>query len=304
MKPEGRFVAERIAAQHSNELLRGNRQAANPLKDLAQFGSKLPELLERELGGLCAGAKTVVQVREPVEWQAGAVGDRRGDAVLSSTFSIGPRDAMAIASVPGRAVLTLVDVALGGSGKKCAMPAGKLPLSAQLMFGRLEKVLVSVLAKALGYRVEDGIQLKGSSTGLEASTPFEGCKRTVLPLEITVGEGEPWELSLIFPGSAAATLLAGTSRNEAAKPAGGKSGLAPLADPLGAVPLPMKAVLVDMPIAVSALSRLKPGMVIPVSVARNVPLMVGDQVIAHGSVGAMDDRAALQLTRISSIKEK
>jgi len=44
--------------------------------------------------------------------------------------------------------------------------------------------------------------------------------------------------------------------------------------------------------------------VLPISVARSVPLMAGDQVVAHGSVGALDDHAALQLTRITSIKEK
>ena len=49
---------------------------------------------------------------------------------------------------------------------------------------------------------------------------------------------------------------------------------------------------------------LKPGMILPVAVARTVPLIAGEQVVAQGTIGAMDDRAALQLTQITSRKEK
>ena len=83
-----------------------------------------------------------------------------------------------------------------------------------------------------------------------------------------------------------------------------KSGVvAPNVEPFAGIPLPLRAILIDMAMPVSTLANLAPGTVIPVSVARSVPLMVGDQVIAHGSVGSMDDRTALQLARISLKKE-
>jgi flagellar motor switch protein FliM len=37
-------------------------------------------------------------------------------------------------------------------------------------------------------------------------------------------------------------------------------------------------------------------MVLPVSVARHVPLRVGEATIAHGTVGTLDDRVAVQIT--------
>jgi flagellar motor switch protein FliM len=37
--------------------------------------------------------------------------------------------------------------------------------------------------------------------------------------------------------------------------------------------------------------------VLPVSVARAVPLRVGETTIAHGSVGAVDERVAVQITQ-------
>ena len=60
MKPEGSFIAVRVIAQHCPELLRGTRRASNPLSELAQLGEALQDMLVRELGSLCAGAKVEV----------------------------------------------------------------------------------------------------------------------------------------------------------------------------------------------------------------------------------------------------
>jgi flagellar motor switch protein FliM len=58
----------------------------------------------------------------------------------------------------------------------------------------------------------------------------------------------------------------------------------------------MSAVLVDMQIPFTTLSALQVGQVLPVAVARSVPLKVGDKTIAHGTIGAMDDQVAVQIT--------
>ena len=305
MRPDGPFVADRVAAQHCPELLRGMRQTLNPLKELARLGERLPELLERHFAGLCAGAKVDIRVGEPVELQAGAVSDKRGDPVLNSSIAVGPKEVMMIASLPRRAVLSLVDLALGGSGKDCALPMGKLPLSAQLMFGRFEKMIAAVLAQVMGLTEDDMVKPKPSSAGIDVGTPFAGCRRTILPLEVAIGGNQPWEVALVFPGSALASLFANQPETKSIAVADrGPADASPHAEPFGGIPLPVRAILVDMAVPVSTLSKLKPGVVIPVAVARSVPLVAGDQIIAHGSVGAMDDRAALQLTRITSSKEK
>ena len=63
------------------------------------------------------------------------------------------------------------------------------------------------------------------------------------------------------------------------------------------VDLPLRAVLVDVPMSVSRLASLEPGAVIPVAVNRNVPLLTGNLTIALGCVGELDDRVALELTQ-------
>jgi flagellar motor switch protein FliM len=195
----------------------------------------------------------------------------------------------------------MVDVALGGDGKNCEVASGKLPVSAQLMFERFEKLLTAAIADALELPGQDAVRVRKSGIMPEAALPFSGCKRTVLTVRFAIASSSQYELVLTFPGAALATLFTGRSDAASGMPKGGV--VAPNAEPFAGIPLPLKAILVDMPIAVSALANLAPGTVIPVAVARSVPLMVGDHVIGHGSVGSMDDRTALQLTRTSFKKE-
>ena len=68
--------------------------------------------------------------------------------------------------------------------------------------------------------------------------------------------------------------------------------------PWSAIALPLRAVLVDMAVPLGTVAALEPGQVIPVSVARRVPLKVGGRVVGHGDVGVFDDCAALRLTAL------
>ena len=52
-----------------------------------------------------------------------------------------------------------------------------------------------------------------------------------------------------------------------------------------------------MRIPFSVIAGLEVGQVLPVAVARQVPLRVGAATVAHGIVGAVDDRVAVQITR-------
>lgn len=305
MKPEGPFIAEKVAAQHCDDLLRSTQQTFDPLAELARLGEKLPEQLERQLSGLCAGAKVRVDTGEATEIPAGLNGDKRGEPMLHSMIAVGPREVMMVASLPQRAMVGLVDLALGGSGRDTELPSGKLPMSARMMFGRLEKAVAEALAAAMGFSDRTMVKPKNAGAGADNETPFAGFKRIVLPVTVTVGEADGWELGFVFPGSAVAKLFA-DSGSKRAKPGPVEQATRPdpLAEPFGGIPLPIKAVLVDMPMLLSKLSRLKPGTVIPVSVARNVPLYAGEEIVALGSVGEVDDCAALQLTRIVTAKEK
>lgn len=300
MRPEGNFIAERLAAQHCAELLRAPRQPANPLTELSSFGERLAEVLGGQLGQLCPGAKTQVEHGQPLELIPNAPLDRRGGPVLNSTVSAGPKDANMIVSLPYSAALSLVDLALGGTGKDCTMPTGKLPMSAQLMFTRFEKALAAALAEVMELPGADAVKFRNQNNAPNAYAPFAGCKRTILPLQLQIGDAEPCELVFTFPGASLVAMF--NERDKSATAPSAAQG-SPAAEPFAGIPLPLKAVLVDMKIPVATLARLQPGVTIPITVARSVPLIAGEQVVAHGTVGAIDDCTALQLTKITAIKE-
>nr|WP_268958963.1 FliM/FliN family flagellar motor C-terminal domain-containing protein [Novosphingobium aerophilum] len=69
----------------------------------------------------------------------------------------------------------------------------------------------------------------------------------------------------------------------------------PLSEPFGDLPLQLSAILVDMRMSMATVAAIEPGMVLPVAVARQVPLRLGQATVATGTVGAADDRVALQI---------
>ncbi len=305
MKPEGSFIAERVVAMHCDELAKRKSAAPDPLRELARLGDTIPLVLEKRLSKLCAGAKVSVQVGKPMEQEGDSAQPGAEDPLLECMIAVGRKKAILTVSLPTSAVLRFVDLALGGNGWDYKVAGGTLPLSAKLMFGRVQHALVSVLAASLDLPETTFVQLGDSDVGREAKEVLSSCKRAVLPLHVSLGEDEAWELFFAFPGPSFAAIFEGQEAADTDGSAGARSPtVRPEMDPFGAVPLPVRAVLVDMAMPVSLLSTLKPGMVLPVSVARSVPLLAGDQVIAHGTVGAMDDRAALQITQTSNSKEK
>jgi flagellar motor switch protein FliM len=164
------------------------------------------------------------------------------------------------------------------------------------MTGRIEAIAAQQLAAALGSGVGGIRPLRRASSlaelgGLAADT-------RVAMLEFTVREGgrPPWILRIALPLAALADLT-GMSAQRSAPPR--RAPASPMDVPFGEMPLTVRAVLVDVPLPLSALGALEIGQVLAVPVARNVPLRIAESVIGHGTIGAVDDRVAIQLAQLS-----
>ncbi|MCX7284980.1 MAG: FliM/FliN family flagellar motor C-terminal domain-containing protein, partial [Novosphingobium sp.] len=107
----------------------------------------------------------------------------------------------------------------------------------------------------------------------------------------------PWAIAFAFPLDTLAAVFANGSSTRPAKAARGPS--RPTDAPFADMPIDMAAVLVDMALPLATISRLQVGQVLPVPIARNVPLVVGDKIYAHGSIGAIEDRVAIQISQLS-----
>lgn len=292
MKPERAFVAERTVAQHCPELLRSSPAPAELVPSLARLGERLARALSTSLAPLSGGDAPMVRCEAPRECAASELANEIG--LLAANSLLGAGEVSFLASLDAGAVLRLVDRAFGGRGEAPDPLPDAFPLSAELMIIRLEAIVAAASASALGRL--DGVRKLRRDGNIVQLAPFAAAERlAVLDLIVADGSRAPWHVTLAFPLASLAELLdqgdMAPARNTRHAP------INPSDEPFGEVPLTVSAVLVDMCIGFSALSALEPGQILPVAVHRSVPLKIGDKTVAHGTIGALDDRVAVQITQ-------
>lgn len=297
MKPERAFVADRMLASHSADLLRAGPPPVELVPAFSQLAERLARILSRALAPLLAGEAPVVRAQAARECEAGELDVTIAPLAANCLLALGEGPARLLASIEAEPVLRMVDRAFGGRGAVPNPLPDRFPLSAELMIARLEAAVCDSLDQALGGAA--GFRAVERSGSLAEIAPFgQGTMLALLSLDVEEPGGDGWSITLAAPLAVLEALFgkpapAAKAGKAAAKPTSRQPGEAPFAD----LPLTLSAVLVDMAMPVSALSGLKAGDIIPVAVARSVPLMVGETCIARGTIGACDDRVAVQVTQ-------
>ena len=294
MKPERPLVAQRPLASHSAALLRPAPAAAELLPLLARAGDQLARKLRLALAPLHGGEAAAVECTAPQEMPAGSFAPQ--GLVAISFHAAGAEEHPLLSVVEGDTVLRLLDRAFGGPGEAPSPLPRELPLSAELMVQRIETLVAAPLAATLG--LDGGIRpLRRAATLAELAAVADDAPLAVLTFSIREGARPAWSLRLGFPMASLADLT-GAAR-PAPAPRLAAAPASPLDAPFADMPLTVRAVLVDVPIPLSTLGALEVGQVLAVPVARNVPLRIGETLVGHGTVGAVDDRVALQLTQLA-----
>lgn len=294
MKPERPLIAQRPLARHSEALLRPAPAAAELLPVLARAGEQLARKLRLALAPVHGGEAAMVDCSAPAEMTAGGFAP-------SGLVSISLLAAMAdvqplLAMVEGETVLRLLDRAFGGPGEAPSPLPRELPLSAELMVQRIEALVCPPLASALG--LADPIRvLRRAASMADLAAMADDTPIAVLTFTIREGARPAWTLRLGFPLNALADLTGAV--RPAPKPVRAATPADPREAPFADMPLTVRAVLVDVPLPLATLSALEVGQVLAVPVARSVPLRIGETLVGHGTIGAVDDRVALQLTQLA-----
>lgn len=297
MKPERAFTAARAAAQHCPELLRRGPEPAELIPQLARLGERLAKALPPALAALCGGEAPSVTALAPSETSESELAEQVGPLAANALLSSGVPGVTLLTSIEGKAMLRLVDRAFGGTGEPPARLPDSFPLSAELMIQRIEALVARCLGTALGYPDETELQVLRRDSRFAELAPFPaGIRLVALPIEVMEGMRAPWTLTLALPLPMLPKLLGqgdGSGSGRVSRPAD------PARAPFAELPLPLSARLVDMAVSLHAVSALEVGAVLPVAVARAVPLRIGEQIVAHGTIGAQDDRIAVKLTQIA-----
>lgn len=294
MKAERAIVAERALARHSAALLRPGPEKADVLQALARAADRMARTLRGAMARLCGGYPPEVAIAAPRE--IGIEEFQSEGLTAYSIYSVLPGLDRLASAIDGEAVLRLVDRTFGGPGEAPRPMPRELPMSAELMVQRIETILSEELGRALGG--SHAIRPLRRDRDLAQLQPFASATRLAL-LEITISEGsrEPWPIRLVLPVEALSSLTgmgAQPATSTARAPAKGD----PLAEPYGAMPLPVTALLVDTRVPLRTVSTLAVGQVLMLPIARSVPLVVGGQTVGHGAIGAVDDRVAIEITHL------
>jgi flagellar motor switch protein FliM len=298
VKPERAFIAERTAAQHCPELLRRGPLPAELLKLFERAGERLARSLSAALAPLLGADTPRIDPTPARELRADELAEGCAGLGAHSLFAAGADEAPLLTILDGQAVLCMVDRAFGGRGEVPAHLPERFPPSAELMIERIEGLAGQAIAAAFGGETAlalRALRREGRLSDLDAFAPDE--RLAVMRLDVREGARAPWPVTLALPLAALPALVGHQGHAAPARPA--PRAADPAARPFADLPLPLSAVLVDMRVPLAAISALEPGCILPVAVARAVPLRIGASTIARGTVGAQDDRIAIKLTQIA-----
>lgn len=312
------FAAARAAAQHCRELtLRGPRPEERAVL-LAAWRRDLARLMADELSALLSGDRLEVSVSEPESLAGHAVLARIGPIAANSLLRVGgsggPSAETALIAFDFATAIALTDRSFGGDGKVVASVPDQLPRSAALLVDEIAATIAQTITRAsLGDgAVPAGAALTGRplpgevivrSESAARLKPFEPDGEALLfTLVIANRQGCEWRAQLAIAADRMERLLPAPGRSHSSRGGTGdhlsrRAPASAMAAPFAAIPLPLHVVLAEVDLSLARLQTLGPGDLLPLAMGRQVPLLLGETLLAHGSIGTLEDRMAIRLTR-------
>lgn len=296
MKPERGFVAERAIARHAPALSRREPSPADLMPVLETGLERLVRAMRGALAPLVGGLPPHVACPRPEEMTLETFVESVPALAAWSVYALGSGSDRLLSVVDGETLLRLVDRAFGGPGEAPVPLPRELPLSTELMVQRLEAILALRLGEALEAR--PAIRPLRRDNRLDQVQPFGPATRlVVLSVEVTEAGRAPWTMRLAVPAAVLGRMVALPVRP--ARPGRRRGPADPMAEPFAEMPLPVAALLVDTELPLSTISTFAVGQVLTLPIARSVPVCIAGRTLAHGSIGAVDDRVAIQISQLS-----
>lgn len=300
MKYNHDFSAQAIAVNHCPELLRPSTAADQREALLGEFAQGLCRDLAERLAPLLAGVLPSVEAQAPEVLTATKLLRGAGEPPAHFRIDDEALGLRMIASIRVAQALSLTEYMFGGSGEG-AVGAGhedSLPHSAQLVIeqvvAQFAEATRAFLDGATGQSVAAGQQISLVTHPLR-NPPFPpGDRCLAWSITIAINENTQWTIRLAMLERRMLELLAQSHvRAEGApQPAN------PIAN-LGHIPLRLAAMVAQFDLPLSRLVRLAVGDVFPIAPVREIPLQIDGRVLAHGQLGAIDERCALRLSRLN-----
>lgn len=277
---------------------RSETQAPVMLSGLDRLGEKLGRRLRAVLEPML-GAKPGVAI-QPV--QMVEFGSWRANAPAFASFGIyrvAPLKGAVILRMDAGMVSALVDRFYGGSGSRPGPARREFTPTEERLVARLSASFMDGMKEAWA----DTLALDPVLAGRETSAAYivaaqASDQLAVQRFDVVLGETS-WPVELLIPIAALRAvehLLGATAHDE--NQLRDPVWRARLSRRMGQVRLPARTVLARPELTLTDLMQLSPGDVIPISIGRSLPLIVGNRVIAHGNIGERNGRAAFMIENL------
>jgi len=287
------------AAQHCEELLSNSLETLDVAGDFTRFGTRLARALRPRLAALLDVRKLETELVGCEACDIDALADTLGANMHHARFALPGKGLGILASARVSAMIGEFDRMLGGDGEG-APDAAVLPASANRFACQIEAELLAACVEATG-RGDLAVAERGSN--LNEIAPA-GARARAHMATIAVIRPDLPKLTLTFTTceTSFVQFVTDTPAGQPARRCIGDESI--LVSALGHVEFATTATLVDMAIPLSRIVALQVGTVLPVPIHRTVPLSIADIAIAHGAVGALDDRVALEIHHTAFAKDK
>lgn len=293
------FADARPVAQHCAELTWRGPRPEERAENLAAWRRELAGNLAQELEQLLAGGKLEVTLAEPEMLGGREVFERIGPVGCNCLLRCGDADQTVLFSLDYSTAVALTDRSFGGEGEMPESEPLQLPRSAAMLAENLASMVAYSIASANGGGQRSGGEVLVRSESAKRLKPFsEEAEVAFFRLTLSSGQFATWHAALAVASDRLDGLLpdsAGPSRPRRNFAGGGDA----MAGVVEGLLMPVTALLGTVEMSLERLENLKAGEELPLAVARDVPLMMDGQVLAHGAPGTFEDRLALRLTNVS-----
>jgi flagellar motor switch protein FliM len=216
------------------------------------------------------------------------------------TYRCAPLKGQLLLRLDAAMISTLVDCFYGGIGNRPLPSRGEFTPTEDRLIARLSDAIMARMAECWRdiLPLEPSLIAREPGVGFAASAP--AAEQMVLQrFTVSITREAEWPIDLLFPLSTlrGVEALMGTRMHDddaAADPVW----QARIARQMRDIRLPARTVLARPNLSLADLMQLKTGDVIPVSISRSLPLIVGDRILAHGTIGEQEGRAAFQIEKL------
>ena len=278
---------------------RGESQSPMMLSGLDRLGEKLGRRIRALVEPIC-GVRPQVEAQDAQLLDFSAWSAQAPAFTSISIYRVAPLKGQVLLRMDAAMISTLVDCFYGGIGNRPLPPRGEFTPTEDRLIARLSESLLSRLVDTWSdiLPLEPALIVRETGVGFAASAQ-PGDQMVVQRFMIGITRDQLWPVDLVFPLAAlrAVEPLMGT-RLPADDDQKDPVWQARIARRMRDIRLPARTVLARPNLSLAELMQLKVGDVIPVTISRSLPLIVGNRIVARGSIGEQDGRAAFQIEKI------